>query len=315
MLASLLAQPEELRPWHCVSPTAVELARLMAAAPVAMSMVARELAECDVSPAAGLDSLVHVIAASSLVGQIVLAASSPRDDPQILHQIAAGTPALLPAVARALQRLLDSPYDLKPWFAGRDPSSTAADVGKACIALAAAASMLLIYVEAQSGGAMAAVQTAVPLLVPSLRHAVQQARPANAERATVVQDAFLNCVERVLRLLEAGQQAEAPPLSDPVLPPRAMQARAPALTGRAFAAASASTSIPQQQPCCGACGKTAADGARLRLCSGCRAARFCSDACYKAAWKAGHRQECKAAAAAAATAAAAARGRPGMQAK
>jgi hypothetical protein len=46
---------------------------------------------------------------------------------------------------------------------------------------------------------------------------------------------------------------------------------------------------------CAVCGKTVADGVRLRLCRGCRAARFCSDACYKAGWRGGHRQECKAA--------------------
>jgi hypothetical protein len=48
-------------------------------------------------------------------------------------------------------------------------------------------------------------------------------------------------------------------------------------------------------PYCAECGKTAEDGVRLRLCRGCRAARYCSDACYKAAWKGGHRQQCEAA--------------------
>jgi hypothetical protein len=50
---------------------------------------------------------------------------------------------------------------------------------------------------------------------------------------------------------------------------------------------------------CAVCGKTAeADGVRLRLCAGCRAARFCSDACYKAGWRCGHKQQCLAAQAA-----------------
>lgn len=52
--------------------------------------------------------------------------------------------------------------------------------------------------------------------------------------------------------------------------------------------------------CCAGCAKAAGNGVRLKVCTGCRAAPFCSQECYKAAWKAGHRQECKAAQAAAA---------------
>jgi hypothetical protein len=167
------------------------------------------LAECDVSPAAELHSLVHAISASTLVGQIVLAASSPRDDPQMLLQIVAGTPALLPAAAQALQRMLDGPCDLRPWFAGWDLSSTAADLGKACVALALATSRLLIYSEAQSRGAVEAVRAAVPELVPSLRRAARRARAANVGRAGEARDFFLHRVEGVLSLLEADHQAEA----------------------------------------------------------------------------------------------------------
>jgi hypothetical protein len=47
--------------------------------------------------------------------------------------------------------------------------------------------------------------------------------------------------------------------------------------------------------CCAFCGTAAAGGGpRLRLCRGCRAAHFCSDACYKAGWKGGHKQQCQA---------------------
>ncbi|KIZ02583.1 hypothetical protein MNEG_5374 [Monoraphidium neglectum] len=37
------------------------------------------------------------------------------------------------------------------------------------------------------------------------------------------------------------------------------------------------------------------DGVKLQRCSGCDAARYCGKECAKAGWKAGHREECKAA--------------------
>jgi hypothetical protein len=314
MLASLLARPGQALPELRFSSTAAELAKLMAEAPGSTAMLARELAECDVSQAAGRDPLVYATAASNLIFCIILAATMCPDHPRTLHQIAAGSPALLPAVAHALQRLLDSPYDLTPWFAAPHLSSPAADVGRSCLALATTASVLHDCVKAERGGGMDAVRAAAPGLVPSLQRAVQRVRPANAEGATNLQAKFLGCLLDALRLCgsaEAGQQAQAPPPSESVLPPQATRAPALELAGTASAVASASASTSQQQPCCGTCGKTAADGARLRLCSGCHVARFCSDACYKAAWKAGHRQECKAAAAAAG----AAREGPGAQAK
>ncbi|KAI8473912.1 MAG: hypothetical protein J3K34DRAFT_497386 [Monoraphidium minutum] len=44
---------------------------------------------------------------------------------------------------------------------------------------------------------------------------------------------------------------------------------------------------------CAACGRQAIPGVRLKLCRGCRSDRYCSDACAKAAWRAGHRDECR----------------------
>jgi hypothetical protein len=54
---------------------------------------------------------------------------------------------------------------------------------------------------------------------------------------------------------------------------------------------------------CAACGKTPADGVRLRLCRGCRSVRYCSLACMRSAWP-GHRQACQERQAAASAAAA-----------
>jgi hypothetical protein len=43
---------------------------------------------------------------------------------------------------------------------------------------------------------------------------------------------------------------------------------------------------------CAACAKTPADGARLRLCRGCRSVRSCCLECMRSAWP-GHRQACQ----------------------
>ncbi|KAI8471660.1 MAG: hypothetical protein J3K34DRAFT_416364 [Monoraphidium minutum] len=43
---------------------------------------------------------------------------------------------------------------------------------------------------------------------------------------------------------------------------------------------------------CGAA--TTPGGGRLKLCSGCRSVRFCSDKCQRLGWKARHRDECAA---------------------
>jgi hypothetical protein len=47
-------------------------------------------------------------------------------------------------------------------------------------------------------------------------------------------------------------------------------------------------------PCCAFCGKTKSElaaGEKLRSCSGCGAARYCSGECQKTAWP-GHKKEC-----------------------
>jgi hypothetical protein len=47
--------------------------------------------------------------------------------------------------------------------------------------------------------------------------------------------------------------------------------------------------------CCAHCGKTASElgaGEKLRKCGGCGVARYCSGACQKSAWSAGHKKEC-----------------------
>ncbi|KIZ06258.1 hypothetical protein MNEG_1703 [Monoraphidium neglectum] len=52
----------------------------------------------------------------------------------------------------------------------------------------------------------------------------------------------------------------------------------------------------QPRRACATCGKAAGeDGVKLQRCSGCDAARYCGKECAKAGWKAGHREECKAA--------------------
>ena len=56
--------------------------------------------------------------------------------------------------------------------------------------------------------------------------------------------------------------------------------------------------------CCALCGKTKSElaaGEKLRSCSGCGAARYCSSECQKAAWP-GHKKECSGVAGAGASA-------------
>lgn len=98
-------------------------------------------------------------------------------------------------------------------------------------------------------------------------------------------------VEKVLAAVAAVVSAS---LCDCCRPPSDPQGVASA-AGRAAAAP-----VPQR---CRTCGRTpAAAEPPFKLCSGCRAVRFCGDACRRAGWKAGHKAECRAAAAAAAAA-------------
>ncbi|KIY99183.1 hypothetical protein MNEG_8779 [Monoraphidium neglectum] len=47
-----------------------------------------------------------------------------------------------------------------------------------------------------------------------------------------------------------------------------------------------------QDKICAVCGRGAGEGFKLRMCSGCRAVRYCSEACAKSAWRSGHKAEC-----------------------
>ncbi len=64
----------------------------------------------------------------------------------------------------------------------------------------------------------------------------------------------------------------------------------------------------QPRGACGQCGGGAQAGGQLESCGGCLAVKYCGVACQRAHWKAGHREQCRAAQAAAAAAAAAAAG-------
>jgi len=52
------------------------------------------------------------------------------------------------------------------------------------------------------------------------------------------------------------------------------------------------TSVPQPRRCRNLSGATEA-GLQLQLCSGCNTARYCSETCQKAAWRAGHKGACR----------------------
>jgi hypothetical protein len=44
---------------------------------------------------------------------------------------------------------------------------------------------------------------------------------------------------------------------------------------------------------CGACSALPPAGRKFQVCAGCRAVRYCSPACQKAAWRSGHKAECR----------------------
>jgi hypothetical protein len=81
---------------------------------------------------------------------------------------------------------------------------------------------------------------------------------------------------------EASQQAG-------VAPPAAR----PSSSGRAAQQAGGQEeAVPAQ---CAACHALPPAGRKFQVCAGCRAVRYCSPACQKAAWRSGHKAECRAA--------------------
>ena len=78
-----------------------------------------------------------------------------------------------------------------------------------------------------------------------------------------------------------------------------------AAAGTDAAAAAAAAARFASCSACGAPAPSGADARPLPVCSGCRGAAYCSKDCQRAAWKAGHKDECKRLAAAAAASGAA----------
>uniref|UniRef100_A0A7S4UYH5 MYND-type domain-containing protein n=1 Tax=Alexandrium monilatum TaxID=311494 RepID=A0A7S4UYH5_9DINO len=70
----------------------------------------------------------------------------------------------------------------------------------------------------------------------------------------------------------------------------------PAATASRPWAPGASAAAPAA-PAPAACAHCGAAGGGLQLCAGCMAVRYCGPACQRAAWKAGHKEACRAAAA------------------
>jgi hypothetical protein len=71
-------------------------------------------------------------------------------------------------------------------------------------------------------------------------------------------------------------------------------ATAPAGPGSGGAAAQAdrqTTAVPAE---CAACNAVPPAGRKFQVCAGCRAVRYCSPACQKAAWRSGHKAACRA---------------------
>jgi hypothetical protein len=301
-LASLLAVPaasDQAEPQLPDDSISFQLAALMAASPRAMATVARQLSE--IAAQQKFERMKHI---ACLIYNVLRAASSSPDDPTALRHITSGAPSLMPAVAGALEQALEC--TVCPALNRCSKRSAETDMTQAL--------RLLICKAEDCRGAAAAVRAAQPRLAAALAlshtHACAQqaSSTAGVAESAAPEDVFVCATHNLLQLLQEPPQPRAPNQSQESTPSLSMGpfgTPGHATSESAAIAASAASATPAQPPhCCGACGKTAADGARLRLCGGCRAARFCSDACYKAAWRAGHRRECKAAMAAAAQAAA-----------
>jgi hypothetical protein len=96
-----------------------------------------------------------------------------------------------------------------------------------------------------------------------------------------------------LAQLAAGQEQEAEAVgggSAPAPVEPGSGAAAGAGGGREQQAA-VPAAVAQQ---CAACGAQPPAGRKFQLCAGCRAVRYCSPACQRAAWLSGHRAACKA---------------------
>ena len=97
-------------------------------------------------------------------------------------------------------------------------------------------------------------------------------------------------------------QAHAPPAADA---PEAEAAEATEAAAEAAAAAGSSqqrTTSGRQPLACAACGSTVPKARTFKVCTGCRAARYCDQQCQKQHWRA-HKRECRQAAAQGAAAA------------
>jgi hypothetical protein len=300
-LASSLASPDTDTP-ELILPIAADLARLMASAPGAMEAVAWQLRVCDVHA-----NVTDAWLLAALVCNIAHAAKASSDG--LLGRICAGAPLLRPAIARALRLVSDHEY--APYHAERASYAFSA---LSCALLVLACSSADGGAHNDPGAAISALFAAEPPLLDMLQRGVRRGLDDEDER-------MLRLLCRTLYpslegLLFEQHQEPSTSMPPPWAPPGTEAAegvQAPQSTPQQTIqpvpqepqplqqAAQPQAQQPRQQlldpqPRCGFCGTSAAaPGTRLRLCRGCRAAHFCSNACYKQGWAAGHRQACKAA--------------------
>jgi hypothetical protein len=265
-----------------------------------MEAVAWQLHACDVH--------AQVMTAWILAALVVnIAHAAKASSEGLLDRIYAGAPLLRPAIAQALRLVIDHEY-----------APDQVELARAAQSALARALMHLVYRSAGGGAdhelwaAASAFLATEPHLLKALQRGVQQSlvdedvvRLFGRTVDVSLEDLLFGqhqepsssmpqpsaplgteAAEGVQALQPAPEQTIQPVPQEPQPPQEAAQPQAQQPRQQ----------LVDPQTCCSFCGASAAaPGTRLRLCRGCRAARFCSDACYRKGWAAGHRQACKAA--------------------
>jgi hypothetical protein len=244
-------------------------------------------------------------ACTSCAATALLMALSRADAGQTCRAVAAGA---LPQLTRLLrwgaQRL--------EWL-GRRRGPTE-EVAQGSCATACVMLFSLLWDSGASSAATSAVQAELPQL---LQLVLQHSRDQDALRAAsrllaLLRDPDNECTQaldqgaaEVLRQLQPGGQPDraaaiAALLSELTSGAQQQQAggsgaaaaapAGPSSGGAAAQAGRQTTAVPAE---CAACKALPPAGRKFQVCAGCRAVRYCSPACQKAAWRSGHKAACR----------------------
>jgi hypothetical protein len=176
----------------------------------------------------------------------------------------------------------------------------------------ACSGLLHLLVHSGPGPVSSAVQAGLLQLVrQALQHcSSQDALRAASQLLALLQDpsiqsssALQQGTAEVLRQLQPGGHPDRAAAIAALLSELTGGAQQQAGAARATAGPSSSSAAAQQAgrqagavpAACAACHALPPAGRKFQVCAGCRAVRYCSPACQKAAWRLGHKAACRAA--------------------